>query len=120
MSSFRKPVQIRRCAAGQWVNGRWVDGADEALVTIQASVQPMSLTDYHQMQALLEGRRAEAGVRIYTDAVLNVAGAGDRNGDRLIWPFGPRPGDYLVVQSSPWQSGIIPHYRYRAVLEVEP
>lgn len=120
MSSFRKPTQIRRRAAGRWVKGRWVDGADEGIVTIQASVQPLRLVDYDQLQALMEGRRVEAAVRIYTAEALNVAGSNDRNGDRLIWPFAPRPGEYLVVSVSPWQAGVISHYRYHAVLEIEP
>ncbi|WP_029046241.1 hypothetical protein [Cupriavidus sp. amp6] len=120
MSSFRKPTQIRRRAAGQWVEGRWVDGAEEGIVTIPASVQPLRLSDYDELQAQMEGRRIEAAVRIYTGEVLNVAGANDRNGDKLIWPFAPRPGEYLVVAVSPWQSGVIPHYRYHAVLEIEP
>ena len=120
MSSFRKPTQIRRRAAGQWVEGRWVDGADEGIETILASVQPMRLVDFDHLQALMEGRRIEAAVRIYTTEVLNVAGANDRNGDRLIWPFAPRPCEYLVVAVSPWQSGVISHYRYHAVLETEP
>ncbi|MCA7086052.1 hypothetical protein K7G19_20900 [Cupriavidus sp. DB3] len=86
-----------------------------------ASVQPATLSeDYDTLQALPEGRRVEAMIRVYTDAVLAVAGAADTNGDRIVWPHGPRPGNYLVRAVSPWQSGVISHYRYLAVLEVEP
>lgn len=120
MSSFRRPVTVKRRAAGQWVAGRWVDGGDAPAQTIMASVQPATLSDYDTLQALPEGRRIEAMVRVYTDAVLDVAGADDSNGDRIAWPHGPRPGDYLVRGVSAWQSGVIPHYRYLAVLEVEP
>lgn len=120
MSSFRRPVQMIRRGAGQWVAGRWIDGADGPPHTIMASVQPAALSDYDTMQALPEGRRVEAMVRVYTDAVLAVAGAADTNGDRIVWPHGPRPGNYLVRAVSPWQSGVISHYRYLAVLEVEP
>lgn len=120
MSSFRRPVQVIRRGEGQWVDGRWVAGGDEAPITIMASVQPATLSDYDTLQALPEGRRVEAMVRIYTDAVLNVAGADGTNGDRVVWPHGPRPGKYLVRAVSPWQSGVISHYRYLAVLEVEP
>ncbi|WP_066733548.1 hypothetical protein [Cupriavidus sp. D384] len=119
MSSFRKPVQIRRRAAGRWQAGRWLDGAEAPLVTVLASVQPAHRADYDGMQALSEGRRIDAMVRIYTDAMLNVAGADRLNGDLIVWRGGPRPGDYLVVAMNPWQSGVIPHYRYLAVLEVE-
>lgn len=120
MSSFRRPVQVIRRGAGQWVAGRWIDGADGPPHTIMASVQPATLSDYDTLQALPEGRRVEAMVRVYTDAVLAVAGATDTNGDRIVWPHGPRPGNYLVRAVSPWQSGVISHYRYLAVLEVEP
>ncbi|KUE88888.1 hypothetical protein ASL20_09690 [Cupriavidus necator] len=120
MSSFRKPTQIRRRTVGRWEGGRWIEGDDTGIETILASVQPVSLSDQDELQARLEGRRIEAAVRIYTTAVLNVAGADDRNGDRLIWPHGSRQGDYLVVSVSPWQSGVISHYRYHAVLELEP
>lgn len=121
MSSFRRPVQVIRRGAGQWVAGRWIEGADGPLDTIMASVQPATLSeDYDTLQALPEGRRVEAMVRVYTDAVLAVAGAADTNGDRIVWPHGPRPGNYLVRAVSPWQSGVISHYRYLAVLEVEP
>ena len=120
MSSFRRPVEVIRRGAGQWVAGRWIDGADGPPHTIMASVQPATLSDYDTLQALPEGRRVEAMVRVYTDAVLAVAGAADTNGDRIVWPHGPRPGNYLVRAASPWQSGVISHYRYLAVLEVEP
>lgn len=120
MSSFRRPVQVIRRAAGQWVGGRWVEGPDGPADTIMASVQPATLSDDDTLQALPEGRRVEAMVRVYTDAVLTVAGADNTNGDRVVWPHGPRPGHYLVRAVSPWQSGVISHYRYLAVLEVEP
>lgn len=119
MSSFRKPVLVRRRAEGRWHAGRWLDGAEDEPVTILASVQPAPRADYDRIQALAEGRRIDAMVRVYTDAVLNVAAADDRNGDRIVWPAGPRPGDYLVVAITPCQSGVIPHYRYLAALEVE-
>jgi hypothetical protein len=121
MSSFRTPQTIVRRLPGGYVDGRWVDGADDPNpVTILASVQPARQVDYDQMMPMREGRRIEALVRIYTDAVLKVAGADNSNGDRLVWPYAPRPGEYLVIDVSPWQSHVIPHYRYLAALEVEP
>lgn len=120
-SSFRSPQTLIRRGPGAWVAGRWVEGVDDPTpLILLASVQPARQIDYDQMAALHEGRRIEAMVRIYTDAVLNVAGADDSNGDRLVWPYAPRPGEYLVIDVSPWQSRVISHYRYWAALEVEP
>ncbi len=113
---FRRPQAIRRRAPGQYERGRWVDGAALADITIAASVQPAKAGDYDMLQANPEGRRVRAAVRIYTDAVLNVAGQDWTNGDRLVWDAGPLAGEYLLVGVSPWQSGVISHYRYLAVL----
>ena len=110
MSGFRKQQTIIPRAPGQYVKGEWVDGADGTPITIRASVQPASSGDYDQMQAEQPGRRVERMVRIYTDARLAVAGEGSTNGDFLSW-MGER---YLVVAVSPWQSGVISHYRYLA------
>ncbi|WP_454691132.1 hypothetical protein [Achromobacter aloeverae] len=117
MSGFRRPVDVKPRAEGQYVQGRWVEGADVAPITILASVQPATVGDYDRLQPLPEGRRIRAAVRIYTDVLLNVAGADWRNGDRLIWGASPFAGEYLIVAVSPWQSGVISHYRYIAVLE---
>ncbi|CAP41317.1 hypothetical protein [Bordetella petrii] len=114
---FRRPQTIRPRAEGGYVKGRWVEGADAAPYTIQASVQPARLSDHDVLQPNPEGRRITAAVRIYTTAVLNVAGQDDQNGDRLVWDRAPHPGEYLVVAVSPWQSGVISHYRYLAVLQ---
>ncbi|WP_313378002.1 hypothetical protein [Achromobacter insolitus] len=114
--SFRKPHVIRTRAPGQYVRGRWEDGAPGADVPILASVQPAKPGDYDLLQAHPEGRRVHAAVRIYTNAVLNVAGQDWRNGDRLVWGAGPLAGEYLLVGVAPWQSGVIPHFRYLAVL----
>jgi len=116
---FRTRQTIRPRAAGAYVGGRWVDGPAAEPVTILASVQPASAGDYDRMQTMAEGRRIRAMVRIYTAAQLNVAGQDWRNGDRLVWERAPHPGEYLVVAVSAWQSGVIPHYRYLAVLQGE-
>lgn len=115
--SLRYPVQIRRRARGTWVGGRWVAGALGAPETILATVQPAQLSDYDQMQALPEGRRAEAMVRVYTDAVIQFAAeAPDASGDALDWPTGQLDRPYLFVARSVWQSRVIPHYRYLAAI----
>lgn len=119
---WRHPVTIIRPSVGHRdeVTRLWVDGSDAEEITIIASVQPASSADYDQMQPLLEGLRIEAMVRIYTGAVLKVAGKDGNGGDLLVWPQGQHSRNYLIVACSPWQSGLLNHYRYHAVLELEP
>lgn len=117
--SFRRPQIIIPRAEGGYVDGRWLEGAPAAPHPISASVQPASAGDYQQLEAENSGRRIRAAVRIYTNATLNVAGQDWRNGDRLVWDKAPMPGEYMLVGVSPWQSAVIPHYRYLAVLLTE-
>lgn len=116
MSSFRRPQTIRTRQAGYRQRGHWVEGEPGPDRTIQASVQPAKAADYDQLEANPEGRRISAAVRIYSSEVLNVAGQDWTNGDRLVWGAGPTAGEYLVVGVAPWQSGVISHFRYLAVL----
>lgn len=122
MSGLRYPVTIKRRAPGAWANGYWVPGATGAPVTILATVQPAVLSDYDRMEPLLEGRRVEALVRVYTVEKLTVAGDTENaSGDLLVWPDGLGDGrDYEFVARSPWQSRIIPHYRYLAARLIAP
>ncbi|MGB3276116.1 MAG: hypothetical protein WBA82_08005 [Castellaniella sp.] len=114
--SLRAPQTIIPRLPGSYVGGRWQDGPDGDPTAILASVQPASSGDYDQMQAEQPGRRIERMVRLYTDVRLNVAGENSTNGDSLEW-LGER---YLLVAVSPWQSGIIPHYRYLAAMTKLP
>jgi hypothetical protein len=113
--SLRYPVLIQRRAAGAWVGGRWVPGAPAAAETIMATVQPMRLADNDEMQPLLEGRRIESIVRVYTSSLLEIA-AEDWNasGDLLLWPEAQLDRAYVFFARAAWQSRIIPHYRYFA------
>lgn len=114
---LRYPVTIRRRAPGSYVAGRWVPGAVGGPETIMATVQPARLVDYDEMQPLPEGRRVESLVRVYTVTALEVAGEDPgSSGDLLEWPDGLRTGQYVFMARSPWQSRIIPHYRYLAAL----
>ncbi|WP_254595196.1 hypothetical protein [Achromobacter pulmonis] len=79
-------------------------------------MQPAKAADYEQLQANPEGRRVRAAVRVYTTAQLAVAGQDWTGGDRLVWDAAPMAGEYLLVGVAPWQSGVIPHFRYLAVL----
>lgn len=111
--SFRKPQTIFTRQPGQYINRRWVDGAEDPPTTIMASVQPATAADYDQMQAEPSGRRIERMVRVYTSARLDVAGESNRNGAILLWQ-GER---YLFIAVSPWRSTALKHYRYLAALE---
>lgn len=110
-----RTYQLITRSEGAWVDGRWVDGA-EVVTTVRASIQPAKKVDYDQLQALLEGRRVEAAVRIYTRIELKVAGADATNGDVVVYQ-GRR---YLLTAASNWQMGMgggVDHYRYLAVAE---
>lgn len=119
--SLRYPVQIRRRAPGAYVNGRWVPGVESAPETILATVQPAQLADYDMLQRLPEGGRVEAIMRVYTTAELDVMSEESGvSGDLLDWAEGLRVRPYVFMARSPWQSRIIPHYRYLAALLVVP
>lgn len=115
MSGLRYPVTIQRRAPGAYVAGRYVAGAIGPDETIMATVQPATLSDYDLLQPLLEGRRVEGVVRVYTTAEIVVAGENtEATGDLLIWPDGLRTRPYMFMARSPWQSRVIPHFRYLA------
>jgi len=111
MLGERNHPRITR-AAGEFVKGRWVEGG-ETETTFRASIQPASKADYDKLQALAEGRRVEAAIRVYTRARLAVAGGDTRNGDVIIY----RGDRYLVTAESDWNVGMrgLDHYRYLAV-----
>lgn len=104
--SFRKPQTITRLAAGSYVNGDWVDGAESSL-TIAASVQPMSMED---MKDAPEGRRLSDMVKMYTDADLfTVEDSGaNQQPDKLTW----RGREYEIISKGVHQMSVIPHYKY--------
>lgn len=116
MTSFRYPVSIVRRHGGHFDGPVWVSGPRQP-DKILGTVQPATSGDYDQMQPLLEGRRVDGMIRLYTDAMLGIAGERDNApGDLVIWPQGLRGGEYEVVARSVWQSRILPHYRYLAAL----
>lgn len=109
--SLRYPVTIYRRAPGAWVAGRWVDPADGAASQIMATVQPAVLSDYDRLEPLLEGRRVEALVRVYTaEDLACAADTPTTAGDVLLY----RGERYVFMARSPWQSNIISHFRYLA------
>lgn len=108
--SFRSPQVIVRQSPGSHVNGNWVPGI-ETPVIIQASVQPLSDKDM-KMITLPAGRVYADVVRIYTALELvTLEDKGEnQQPDKLIW----RGNAYELSSGFPWQSGVIPHYKYFA------
>jgi hypothetical protein len=104
-------------APGQWVEGRWVDG-EESESSFRASIQPATKGDYEKLEALAEGRRVAAAIRIYTRTQLAAAGGDTHNGDIITY----RGDRYLVTAASDWNVGMrgLDHYRYLAVRQPLP
>lgn len=104
--SFRKQQTIKTRTAGDYVDGVWVEGS-ETIITIQASIQPLSLED---MQATTEGRRLSDSVKMYTDSDLKAVDdkGANQQPDVLVW----RGRDYEIVSKGAYQMGVISHYKY--------
>jgi len=110
MSGFRSPQIIVRQMPGAYVDGNWVPGM-ETPIMIQASVQPLSNTDI-KMLNLPQGRVMTDVMRIYTAVELvTMEDKGEnQQPDKLIW----RGTAYELSSKFPWQSGVIPHFKYFA------
>lgn len=114
---FRIPITIYRKAAGAYVNGIWVEGA-ETTILITASVQP---TTGEEMLSLPEGRRNKKTYALFTSTDINVI-VGTSNPDQVAI-FGER---YEVVRVEPWQNnptvfGVVNHFKFYAqALEAIP
>lgn len=108
---FRRPVTIERTSLGTIDdNGRYQKGTMTTL-TIQASVQPLSLRE----QATIvgpDGARNVSYVKIYTDTPLIPQSAANGHGEPtmadVVQHLGRR---FLVTQCDAFQSGVISHYR---------
>lgn len=108
---FRRPVTIERTSLGTIDdNGRYQKGTMTTL-TIQASVQPLSLRE----QATIvgpDGARNVSYVKIYTDTPLIPQSAANGLGEAtmadVVQHLGRR---FLVTQCDAFQSGVISHYR---------
>ncbi len=107
--SFRVPYTVSRPGAGSYVRGVWV-GAAPATFTIQASAQP---ADGKTRENPPEGYDSKSVMVLYTDTALQEA-----QGATVAMPAG-RQSDYVtlfgerydVIAVSPWQNGVISHYR---------
>ncbi len=92
------------------MDGNWVNGIETPII-IQASVQPLGDKDI-KMLTLPQGRFYTDIVRIYTAVELvTVKDKGEnQQPDKLIW----RGNAYELSSGFPWQSGVIPHFKYFA------
>jgi len=102
--SFRKPQQILRTTPGQYVDGKWVEGA-QVTVPIMASVQPVTAEDQIVMPA---GKRLSDYVKAYTSTELIPLSEGsEQQPDRLVW----RGKEYECIELGVRQMNVINHYR---------
>lgn len=105
---FRKKFKIIRQGVGSYNDdGQYVDGVNQDIY-IMATVQPLN---EKETQALPEGNRTTATVKVYTDTRLFA----ERQADGV----NQNKADYLEYQGNKWkiiacssyQSGLISHYK---------
>lgn len=115
MSLFQTySLTVTRDAAGAYVSGRWVDGADEPDATINTSWQPAIGKD---LEALPEGLRQSSVFKGYPSTQINTVNQFTLEKEDII--IGPDSKEYRVVFVGPWQNGIIPHYKFMVVRKKE-
>ena len=112
MSSFRKPYNVIRRSPGSYVDGYWVEGTENT-IAIKASVQPLKV---NEIEALPEGKRSSAAVKIYSDSKLLPAKQATKmtiatSADLLQYA----DSTWEIVACATYQSGVIPHYKAYAV-----
>lgn len=108
---FRRPVTIERTSLGTIDdNGRYQKGTTTTL-TIQASVQPLSIREQSTIVGP-DGARNVSYVKIYTDTPLipqsAASGQGEATKADVVQHLGRR---FLVTQCDAYQNGVISHYR---------
>ena len=108
---FRRPVTIERTSLGTIDdNGRYQKGTTTTL-TIQASVQPLSIREQSTIVGP-DGARNVSYVKIYTDTPLipqsAASGQGEATKADVVRHLGRR---FLVTQCDAYQTGVISHYR---------
>lgn len=108
---FRRPDTIERTSLGTIDdNGRYQKGTTTTL-TIQASVQPLSIREQSTIVGP-DGARNVSYVKIYTDTPLipqsAASGQGEATKADVVRHLGRR---FLVIQCDAYQSGVISHYR---------
>ncbi len=107
-----KPLTISRQAAGTYVNGVWTPGSP-ASVTVQAHVQPESISDDADLELLqrLGVESLDGCVRVYSDNQLYPA-TSSTEGDRFTW----NGKTYEVVEVQHWNHLSLAHWSALAKL----
>ena len=109
MSSFRKPIIVKRTGQGDYdAGGVWVEGIPAEL-SVRMSVQPLRMDE---MDALPEGRRSSRAVKIYSDTeLLPAEQTSGQNADQVRW----QGKQWEIVGCDPYLMGVIPHFKALAV-----
>ena len=109
MSSFRKPIIVKRTGQGDYdADGVWVEGIPAEL-SVRMSVQPLRMDE---MDALPEGRRSSRAVKIYSDTeLLPAEQTSGQNADQVRW----QGKQWEIVGCDQYLMGVIPHYKALAV-----
>jgi hypothetical protein len=114
MSLFKSAeIPVKRPSAGDYINGRWKEGANPEYFTVFGSIQPDS---GETVQSLLEGKRVSSIYRIFTDVKLQEADPLNKVTGDIVKINGQ---DYEVIQVQSWQNGLIPHYESVVIREKE-
>ena len=100
IASFGEVVDVKRRAAGSFVNGRWVEG-NETTLTAQASVQPLA---GKKIEFLPEAQRTGEELIAYITVEVFASTMGAANHDIIVW----RGARYKVIQVRRW----LPTQRY--------
>lgn len=110
---FRKKVTVYRAGAGGYYNdeGEWVEGGREE-ITIKASVQPLTLREYNEVEEMADGKRITRAVKLYTDTELLPADDATGEEGDMIEHRGKR---YRIFRCDAYQSGVINHYKAYAM-----
>lgn len=116
MSLFRSVDLIQRThEPGQYIKGRWVNGAPKEDVPFKGTVQAAS---GKTMELLPEGKRSSEAIRVIAPINLSFTSAESEKqviGDIIIW----EGRQYEVQVVRPWKNGLLPHWELVATREKE-
>jgi len=111
----KTPVTILRHSQGAFVDGDWVEGAEQQVV-IQANVHPFS--DY-QVMMLPESDRTKSWMWLFTASLVRQKkeGANGNDADRVTWD-----GDLYEVRAvQNFKMGVQDHFEAKLVrIELTP
>jgi len=106
MSLRNNTLTAYRMSGGDWVDGYWVDGTEEALPAVKASIQPFNPEEIDFIPA---NRRGSDRLNIFTGSLLFCLLDNDDDQPDQIDHDGSR---WEVIKKFVWQNNIINHYRY--------